>query len=93
MIDFGKTTPVPSNVHLQHDIPWVEGNREDGYLFGLTSLISLMHIAIREVRKQDLESHHSQTEHIVSKHNQHQPEINGVLSDYSKETTATNHVD
>ncbi|KAG7329276.1 hypothetical protein KOW79_007450 [Hemibagrus wyckioides] len=93
MIDFGKTTPLPSNVHLKHDIPWVEGNREDGYLFGLTSLISLMHIAIREVRKQDLESHHSQTEHIVSEHNQHQPEINDVSSDYSKETTATNHVD
>ncbi|KAF5900250.1 inositol-trisphosphate 3-kinase B-like, partial [Clarias magur] len=47
MIDFGKTTPVPSNVHLKHDIPWVEGNREDGYLFGLASLISLLHIAIK----------------------------------------------
>ncbi|XP_026991180.1 inositol-trisphosphate 3-kinase A [Tachysurus fulvidraco] len=93
MIDFGKTTPLPSNVHLKHDIPWIEGNREDGYLFGLASLISLLHAAIREVREQNLESHHLQTEHIVSEDNQHQPEINEASTDFLKETTATNHVD
>ncbi|KAI5105250.1 inositol-trisphosphate 3-kinase B-like isoform X2, partial [Silurus meridionalis] len=62
MIDFGKTTPVPDNMHLKHDVPWVEGNREDGYLLGLVSLISLFHVAIMEVRGQDIETHHSQTE-------------------------------
>ncbi|MCJ8734159.1 hypothetical protein PDJAM_G00232230 [Pangasius djambal] len=93
MIDFGKTTPVPNNVHLKHDIPWVEGNREDGYLFGLASLISLLHVAIKEVSGQDLESDHSQTEQIVSELNQHQPGINETTTDFLKETTATNHKD
>uniref|UniRef100_A0A4W5L6K0 Kinase n=1 Tax=Hucho hucho TaxID=62062 RepID=A0A4W5L6K0_9TELE len=37
MIDFGKTTPSPSSVQLRHDVPWAEGNREDGYLIGLLS--------------------------------------------------------
>uniref|UniRef100_A0A672MLX5 Kinase n=1 Tax=Sinocyclocheilus grahami TaxID=75366 RepID=A0A672MLX5_SINGR len=41
MIDFGKTIPTPEDVQLRHDVPWVEGNREDGYLIGLTSLITL----------------------------------------------------
>ncbi|KAK1804135.1 hypothetical protein P4O66_020175, partial [Electrophorus voltai] len=58
MIDFGKTIPAPENVYLKHDVPWVEGNREDGYLTGLTSLISLLHAAIREAAAQSLENHH-----------------------------------
>uniref|UniRef100_A0A673MEY5 Kinase n=1 Tax=Sinocyclocheilus rhinocerous TaxID=307959 RepID=A0A673MEY5_9TELE len=41
MIDFGKTIPTPEDVQLRHDVPWVEGNREDGYLIGLTSLVTL----------------------------------------------------
>ncbi|XP_053487641.1 inositol-trisphosphate 3-kinase B isoform X1 [Ictalurus furcatus] len=93
MIDFGKTTPVPSNVHLKHDIPWVEGNREDGYLLGLASLISLLHVAIREIRGQGLKTHQSLTEHIVSEFNQHQPGINEATTDFLKETTATNNMD
>uniref|UniRef100_A0A671X6E2 Kinase n=1 Tax=Sparus aurata TaxID=8175 RepID=A0A671X6E2_SPAAU len=40
MIDFGKTTPVPETGELLHNVPWAEGNREDGYLIGLTSLIT-----------------------------------------------------
>ncbi|XP_034546285.1 inositol-trisphosphate 3-kinase B-like [Notolabrus celidotus] len=46
MIDFGKTTPVPDTSELQHDVPWSEGSREDGYLIGLTSLIASLGQAI-----------------------------------------------
>ncbi|XP_061089457.1 inositol-trisphosphate 3-kinase B [Conger conger] len=47
MIDFAKTTPLPSGVHLKHDVPWVEGNREDGYIIGLSTLTSLMKEALQ----------------------------------------------
>lgn len=93
MIDFGKTTPVPNNMHLKHDVPWIEGNREDGYLFGLASLISLLHVAIRDVKGEDLETHHSQTEHTVSELYPHQPGISEATTDFLKDTTATNHTD
>ncbi|XP_036934048.1 inositol-trisphosphate 3-kinase A [Acanthopagrus latus] len=46
MIDFGKTTPLPETRELLHNIPWAEGNREDGYLIGLTSLITSLSQAI-----------------------------------------------
>ncbi|XP_053285269.1 inositol-trisphosphate 3-kinase A [Pleuronectes platessa] len=46
MIDFGKTTPVQDTIKLRHNIPWVEGSREDGYLIGLTSLITSLSQAI-----------------------------------------------
>ncbi|KAK2849013.1 hypothetical protein Q5P01_008847 [Channa striata] len=46
MIDFGKTTPVPDTSELQHDVPWAKGSREDGYLIGLTSLITSLSQAI-----------------------------------------------
>ncbi|XP_060101503.1 inositol-trisphosphate 3-kinase B [Heteronotia binoei] len=42
MIDFGKTTPLPEGQVLQHNVPWVEGNREDGYLWGLDNLIEIL---------------------------------------------------
>ncbi|XP_039388013.1 inositol-trisphosphate 3-kinase B [Mauremys reevesii] len=42
MIDFGKTTPLPEGQFLQHNVPWVEGNREDGYLWGLDNLIEIL---------------------------------------------------
>ena len=37
MIDFAKA--LPSEGALTHTEPWVNGNREDGYLAGLDSLI------------------------------------------------------
>ncbi|XP_072406854.1 inositol-trisphosphate 3-kinase B-like [Chiloscyllium punctatum] len=42
MIDFGKTTPLPEGQVLTHRSAWVEGNREDGYLWGLDHLIAIM---------------------------------------------------
>ncbi|XP_072320209.1 inositol-trisphosphate 3-kinase Cb [Eucyclogobius newberryi] len=41
IIDFGKTVPLPEPQTLDHRTPWVEGNREDGYLWGLDNLIDL----------------------------------------------------
>jgi len=41
MIDFGKTTPLNGDKSLDHRTPWVEGNQEDGYLFGLDNLVEL----------------------------------------------------
>ncbi|XP_049612160.1 inositol-trisphosphate 3-kinase A [Syngnathus scovelli] len=42
MIDFGKTTPLPEGERLDHRACWQEGNREDGYLSGLDSLVDII---------------------------------------------------
>ncbi|KAK0138601.1 Inositol-trisphosphate 3-kinase A [Merluccius polli] len=39
LIDFGKTTALPEGQMLHHNVPWQEGNREDGYLWGLENLM------------------------------------------------------
>uniref|UniRef100_UPI00398EFA3D inositol-trisphosphate 3-kinase B-like n=1 Tax=Pristiophorus japonicus TaxID=55135 RepID=UPI00398EFA3D len=48
MIDFGKTTPLPEGQVLTHRRAWVESNREDGYLWGLDHLISIMMDMLQE---------------------------------------------
>uniref|UniRef100_A0A672JP91 Kinase n=2 Tax=Salarias fasciatus TaxID=181472 RepID=A0A672JP91_SALFA len=42
MIDFGKTVTLPLHLTLDHRTPWAEGNREDGYLWGLDNLINIL---------------------------------------------------
>ncbi|XP_069043896.1 inositol-trisphosphate 3-kinase A isoform X2 [Lepisosteus oculatus] len=42
MIDFGKTVRLPPPQTLDHRTPWQEGNREDGYLRGLDSLMDIL---------------------------------------------------
>ncbi|XP_041917924.1 inositol-trisphosphate 3-kinase B-like [Alosa sapidissima] len=61
MIDFGKSMPTPEGIHLQHDVAWAEGNREDGYLIGLASINRLLAKAIRQAQGSGLERSDSQT--------------------------------
>ncbi|CAH1714643.1 unnamed protein product [Aphis gossypii] len=41
LIDFAKTRQVPENTVLTHRRPWVPGNHEEGFLFGLDHLIEV----------------------------------------------------
>ncbi|XP_064484861.1 inositol-trisphosphate 3-kinase A-like isoform X2 [Ornithodoros turicata] len=41
LIDFAKTVPVPAGITITHRDPWEVGNHEDGYLIGITNLISI----------------------------------------------------
>ena len=42
LIDFGKTSALPEGQTLSHAVPWQEGNREDGYLWGLENLVQVL---------------------------------------------------
>lgn len=47
MIDFGKTTALPEGEELTHRVSWSEGNREDGYLFGLDSMVDIISTMVK----------------------------------------------
>lgn len=53
LIDFAKTYPVPPGILLNHRKPWVQGNHEEGLLYGLDQLISvsvtIINNSVREV--------------------------------------------
>ncbi len=46
MIDFGKTRLLPQGIQINHLSKWIDGNHEDGYLFGIKNLIDLFQEAI-----------------------------------------------
>ena len=53
MIDFGKTVPLPNNITVDHKSSWVEGNHEDGYLCGISSLIEIFEDLVKDKHESD----------------------------------------
>lgn len=41
LIDFAKCCRLAHTVSVDHRSPWIPGNYEDGYLFGLDNLLSI----------------------------------------------------
>lgn len=69
IIDFGKTTALPEGQTLKHDIPWLEGNREDGYVWGLVNLIHTLEAVEEETSEE--------TAHPATKEEDHTADRDG----------------
>lgn len=70
IIDFGKTTALPEGQALKHDIPWQEGNREDGYLWGLDNLVHTLEAVEQEIREERAHSATTEEEHSAARDGQ-----------------------
>jgi len=49
-IDFAKTRPVEEGFQISHDMPWVQGNHEDGVITGLDNMIVTFDKAIAKLQ-------------------------------------------
>lgn len=67
IIDFGKTTALPEGQTLKHDIPWQEGNREDGYLWGLVNLIHTLEAVEEETREETAHPATKEADHTADR--------------------------
>jgi len=50
LIDFGKTSPLPADITIDHKSAWEVGNHEDGYLIGLENIINMFK-QLEEIRE------------------------------------------
>lgn len=86
---------MPENVFLKHDVPWVEGNREDGFLIGLASLISLLLEAIRQIKTEKPEEHHPLKRQLTESdtHDQSHPQSEASSDPFKKKTIVEESID
>jgi len=49
LIDFAKITEVPPNVNVTHNLPWAQGNYEDGLFIGMANMIILWTGIVRDL--------------------------------------------
>lgn len=49
MLDFGLTGPSPAG-RLKHDVPWQQGNHEDGYMIGVRNLQRLWRKVLEDLQ-------------------------------------------
>ncbi|KAK6481528.1 inositol-trisphosphate 3-kinase A [Huso huso] len=59
LIDFGKTTPLSEGQTLTHRAEWCEGNREDGYLWGLDNMVRLVSNIARDLPEKTVDNQDS----------------------------------
>ena len=59
MIDFGKTTPLAEGQELSHRATWAEGNREDGYLYGLDNLTDISTFMVTDSENRAVSNYHN----------------------------------